>query len=351
MTEITKNVEKAGQGRSKWRRVFGGLVILLVALMVLGLGYQAIAMHQDRRQTPPPGELVDVGGYQLHIHCVGTGSPTVILEAGLGDNYLTWNLVQEQIAQSSRVCAYDRAGLGWSDPAPQALERSQVAQSLHTLLSNADIQGPYVLVGHSAGGLYVRVFAEQYPQEVAGMVLVDADNENQFSRLPQALVQSTVDSYAGLAQTLSLVRALAPFGVVRIFGLSASFAASDPVFDVLGPEGQQMLIAIYSRTNISQAIKREFETEVLNVRETGSLQKLGDIPLTVLAKSGDDPEGVDAKTIAEGNQIMLDLQQELADLSTNGRLVIVEDTGHYIQIDQPESVITAVKEMVETLQK
>ena len=154
------------------------LLALLIALAGIGASYEAIMEAGDATRYPPPGTLVDVGGYRLHLHCVGEGSPTVIMEAGGGGNVLHWMLVQPAIAQSTRVCAYDRAGMGWSEPGPLPRTPQQIVAELHTLLSTASIPGPYILVGHSIGGKYARLYASQYPHDVVGLVLVDARHEN-----------------------------------------------------------------------------------------------------------------------------------------------------------------------------
>jgi pimeloyl-ACP methyl ester carboxylesterase len=150
---------------------------------------------RDAERYPAPGQQVDVGGYRLHIQCVGEGSPTVLLDAGLGGFSLDWSLVQPELAANNRVCAYDRAGYGWSDPGPQPRTPSHIADELHTMLVNAGVQGPYVLVGHSAAGKHVRFYATRYPQDVVGMVLVEARHESvDANRSPQALLPSTSSS-------------------------------------------------------------------------------------------------------------------------------------------------------------
>jgi pimeloyl-ACP methyl ester carboxylesterase len=128
--------------------------------------------------------MVDMGGHRLHIDCVGQGSPTVILESGLGNMSADWANVQPEVAKTTRVCTYDRAGTGWSEPGPEPRDPQQIARELHTLLGNARIDGPYVLVGQSFGGLYVRMYAARFPQEVEGMVLVDASHPDMWTRLP-----------------------------------------------------------------------------------------------------------------------------------------------------------------------
>ena len=158
------------------------LVFLILSLITLAAG--AIAKSNLAKQNPAPGQLVDVGGYKLHINCMGKGSPTVILESGQGDYSLTWAYVQPQIAKITRVCSYDRAGLGWSDPSPNPRTASKQVEELHTLLVNSAVQGPYVLVGHSRGGMLVRMYAHNYPNEVISMVLVDSLHEERFIRNP-----------------------------------------------------------------------------------------------------------------------------------------------------------------------
>jgi pimeloyl-ACP methyl ester carboxylesterase len=143
--------------------------------------------------------MVDVGGYRLHLYCTGEGSPTVILEAGGGNPWLSWYQVQPQVAQFTRVCSYDRAGLGWSDPSPKPRTTKVIADELHTLLHNAGITAPFVLVGHSLGGLDARMFASQYPSEAVGMVLVDSSHPDQDDRFPpdaQKLGAATTPSFA-----------------------------------------------------------------------------------------------------------------------------------------------------------
>ena len=155
-----------------------------------------------------------MGGYQLHIHCLGEGNPTVILEAALPGASAHWGWVQPDIATTTRVCAYDRAGMGWSDPGPEPRDAQTIASELHTLLDNARIEGPYVLVGHSFGGLYARMYTAQYPDEVAGMVLVDSTHPDQWTRLPPEVVAGAIPderllailrSWQGLASPACLV--------------------------------------------------------------------------------------------------------------------------------------------------
>ncbi|MSP21705.1 MAG: alpha/beta fold hydrolase [Dehalococcoidia bacterium] len=158
------------------------LLVALIALSVVGALWESRAEAIDVRTYPPPGVLVDVWWHRLHIVCVGTGSPTVVIDAGLGDWSTTWSLVQPEVAKSTRTCTYDRAGSGWSDPDPQPRVASAFARELHTLLARADEPGHYVLVGHSMGGLTMQLFAREYASEVAGLVLIESMNHEAPTR-------------------------------------------------------------------------------------------------------------------------------------------------------------------------
>ena len=160
-------------GRHWLRIIVRSVFILVILLAATGFVYENISEARDRRFHPMPGLRVDVGGYKLHINCTGQGTPMVVLDSGLGDSYVSWMKVQPQIAKFTRVCYYDRAGLGYSDNSPLPRTSKVMAEELHTLLHNAGVDPPYILVGHSMGGYNVRLFASLYRSEVAGMVLVE----------------------------------------------------------------------------------------------------------------------------------------------------------------------------------
>ena len=172
-----------GRGCLLW---LGAGLAALLGLLLVGYMFEPGAEAADAKAYPPPGELVDIGGYRLHINCTGSGSPTVVIDAGWGDWSTAWGFVQPEVAKTTRVCTYDRAGTGWSDAGPLPRDATQFAKELHTLLQNAHIPGPYVLAGHSLGGLPVRVFAGTYPAEVAGVVLIDSMTPQQFTQAPAA---------------------------------------------------------------------------------------------------------------------------------------------------------------------
>jgi pimeloyl-ACP methyl ester carboxylesterase len=155
----------------------------MYALCALGAGYETIREARDRRIVAP-GQLVDVGGHRLHLRCAGSGTPTVLLQSGLGETAAYWGWISPAIARDTRVCVYDRRGRGWSDPVSVAQDGGAVAADLHTLLVRDNVPGPFVLVGHSSGAQYVRIFARRYPDQVAGMVLLDGQPAEAFQGLP-----------------------------------------------------------------------------------------------------------------------------------------------------------------------
>ena len=164
-------LKRRGRGCVSW---LGWVAVLMIGLIVFGYFYEPWAEARDAKAYPPPGQLVDVGGYRLHMNCTGSGSPTVVIESGWGDSSAAWGWVQPEVAKTTRVCAYDRAGMGWSDASPRPRTAREFAKDLHTLLEKVNEPGPYVLVGHSLGGYTVLVYAHDYPDEVSGLVLVDA---------------------------------------------------------------------------------------------------------------------------------------------------------------------------------
>jgi pimeloyl-ACP methyl ester carboxylesterase len=292
-------------------RVLLGLVITLLVLCAVGVVYQTIATELDKRIYPAPGQLVDVGGYRLHLYCTGTtikGSPTVILEQGGGGMALAWFLVQPEVAKTTRVCAYDRAGLGWSEPGPQPRNGQAIARDLHTLLNTADIPGPYVLAGHSYGGLFVRAYAVQYPSDVAGLVLLDAAHADQWTRTPQG--QAT---YKSDSQNYERARYGARLGLFRL--VSLPFATPPPA---LSAQQQAEYRALTDPTQYWDSV----EAESRAIGETMALvhdARLGDLPVMVVTAGNN-------LTNLEGQWAIY--QRELAALSTNSAHVVVESADH-----------------------
>ncbi len=344
VAEVTQSLPNK-RGYLWWaKRIVISILVLFSVLVGTTLLLGAQAKADLIAKYPPLGQMVDVGGYRLHINCTGSGSPTVIMEAGLGEPSLMWALVQPQVSTTTRVCVYDRAGLGWSDPSPNPRTANIMVEELHTLLKNANIEGPYLMVGHSTGGMLVRLYTHSYPSEVAGMVLVDAQHEDQFSRLPTEIQQNLKAMFAQDNQTLSLFRAVIASGIgalVPAIGAEAdnpqlpspareafsAMALSDPKF-------------IEAKTAEQDAI---FESSA-EVR-AAHITSLGNIPLVVLYRGIEDSP-MPGMTLEENKQRWLGLQTELAALSPQGKLVLAEQSGHHIQLDQPNLVIDAIKQVL-----
>ena len=320
-----------------------GRLLLTAALLVALLGgaswgVGAVAKSRLAAQYPAPGTLNDVGGYRLHLHCMGEGRPTVILEAGLNDFSVHWARVQPELATLARVCVYDRAGLGWSEHSPAARTSATMIDELHTLLARAGITGPYILVGHSFGGLLMRLYAQRYPRDVAGVVLIDAAHHAQLDRV--VALRTAVDQAHSQFRTLAIVSAS---------GLLALSPATIPNRGL--PEGA---LAQYRAI---LATTRYFETAATETRalehnfaavRAAEPTSLGNLPLVVLSRGRREllPGASDADNDHYA-QAWSEMQAELAALSSNSTRITADQSGHDIHLQQPELVVRAVRQVVQ----
>jgi pimeloyl-ACP methyl ester carboxylesterase len=319
--------QRRGRGCLLW---LGGFVVVVLGLMLIGAVYEALAEAADVRAYPPPGQLVDVGGYRLHLNCTGTGSPTVVIEAGLGDWSASWSSwVQPEVAKTTRVCTYDRAGMGYSEAGPLPRTAEQFVKELHTLLQNAGIPGPYVLVGHSMGGLPVRVFIHEYVTDVAGVVLIESMNPRQAK--PAAA--DTASPAATYSSGFSILTLPARIGLVRVLAGPLGLKSG------LSPEVQQ----IYTAFSVTP---RAFQTQLDEGRgmpesfvQAGAVKTFGDVPLIVLSR-GLDPD-----------QDWQAMQTELLELSAHSQQLMADKSGHNIQLDQPDAAAAAITKMVAQLRR
>ena len=286
------------------------LSIVIFVFAITGMIYQTAATESDQRKYPPPGVLVNVDGYKMHIYCMGEGSPTIILDHVGGGSSLDWSLIQPKLAQHTRVCAYDRAGFGWSDynPAPRTME--QQVHELHELLQGANEQGSYILVGHSYGARVDRVYAAQYPDEVTGMVLMDAGILADDPRYPTEL-------HSGAEAENNMLRAarwLSPFGLVRLTQPLMDL----PTYDL--PEEARLSIASFSTSpRYFQSLLAQGDSMPTVLREEREVTSLGDIPLLVLTAT--EPDDAVRKIWSQANI-------EMAALSANGSYQIVNGATH-----------------------
>ena len=279
------------------------------ALCALGGSYQTVRELFDRRTHSAPGQLVDVGGHRLHLHCVGSGTPTVILESGLGRGCGVLGMDLHRCRTRNQSMRYDRAGRGWSDSASAPKDGLAVATDLHILLDRAQVPGPFVLVGHSSGAQYVRIFAGRYPEQVAGMVLLDGQPAEAFESLP-----SYPAFYSGFRRISALLPSLARLGVGRLV-YHADFAN-------LPAQAREMQRLNYSSARLYRSLRDEFAELPTSLDQARSFQNLGDRPLVVVTAARDALAG------------WLPLQDRMATLSTNSSHRVVPYTHDALVTDQ-----------------
>ncbi|PSN20625.1 alpha/beta hydrolase [filamentous cyanobacterium CCP5] len=330
------------RSRQWLQRSLAGLTAATMALAAAGAAYQQVQTAQDRKQFPAPGELVSIGDHRLHIHAMGShhSGPTIVLESGLGLPSAAWAWVQPEVAEFARVVSYDRAGLGWSDNDHAPVDAPETAEQLYALLKAAEVPGPYILVGHSIGGLFVRQFADLYPDEVAGLVMVDVSHPDQMARLPKPAVDMQLNAFKLYQASPWLAR----FGILRATNLHGRLLQSH----LLPPTAQAAIEAFYSTVGHTQAMSQETQQwEVITgqVRGTGDL---GRRPLVVL--SGDPAVEPDqAHWLAEWQA----LHAELAELSTQGEHRLIEGADHnslLLNSDHAPAVVNAIRDVVAQVQ-
>lgn len=307
------------------------LVQLLVIVLVAGRIYEVMAERRDDKRLPPPGQLFEVDGHTMHIHCQGQGSPTIVVEQGNGAQALAWSEVNESLSHLSRTCAYDRAGMGYSEPASGPTSAAVIAQNLQKLLQAAEITDDLVLVGWSAGGLYQREFYAQFPERVKGMVLVDSAHEQQSQRLPSVGAAESFDP-------ATLYQYLAPFGGLRLSGrVEQQFANS-----TLSPSIRDRLIAVNLKSHMYRTLLAESEGFDAELAQSRTPPSLNDLPLIVITAGKPDDS-----FMQENLQLWNELQEELKNLSSNSKRIIAENSPHAIHRFEPGLIVDAVAQVLE----
>ncbi len=315
-----------------------GLVAGAAVLLLAALAYQAIGRACDRRKFPPPGRLVPVGSHRLHVLEAGAGEPAVVFDAGLPGTSLGWCYVQPEVAKFARTVSYDRAGLGWSDRGPQPRTTRQIVAELRAVLANAGIAPPYVLVGHSFGGFTARLFAHNYPHEVAGMVLVDSIHPGEW-------LEPDAETLRKMAAGVRLARRtawLARLGGMRFYFWLIARRAVTPVapgdwiasLQKMPRELLPALRAIWSQGKPYDTLADQIESLRESAAQVAEAGALGDVPLVVLSAGNSDEKRIREHAAA-------------ARLSSRGVHLVAHDSGHWVQLDQPGLVVTAIRQVVE----
>ena len=301
-----------------------GLPLLLLALanVIPSARAGGAPAVGDLNPNRPPGIMVDVGGYRLHILCRGSGpGPSVILDAGLGGFSMDWWFVQEQLATDHRVCAYDRAGYGWSDPGPSPRVTEQIADELEALLRGAQVPPPYVLVGHSFGGYNMEYYAATHPQQVAGLVLVDASHPDQEQRLPAVPAEA------------------------EHFGTLVTYFDPREMQVHFPKDTWSAMGALMGSSKAMSTQRREFANFAVSAAQVKSVGSLPHVPLVVISRGlrvwPETPLG-DALEHA-----WAELQTDLAASIPGGRQIHAEHSGHLVHLDQPDLVAGAVREVLQ----
>jgi len=323
--------------------------ILLVLALGAGALYQFIGSMRSARTYAPPGRMIAVDGRRLHIVCAGDGTPTVVFESGVAASSLSWSRVLPSVAAFTRACAYDRAGLGWSDSPSAPCTLARINGELRDLLRTAAVPGPYVLVGHSFGAFLVCAYASRYPDDVAGLVLLDPPSEWHDTTPTQArLIWGGIQlsRIGGLLARLGVVRACLAFlsggapGVprtfVKIFGPQVARTLERLVGEVrkLPPDVHPIVQALWCQPKCFRAMADYLGAFDETAAFVAGLTRLSDIPFVVVSCGDQPPETVAA-------------HRSLARLSSRGRHLMAATSGHWIPFDDPDLVVSTIREVVD----
>ncbi|WP_147534337.1 alpha/beta hydrolase [Bacillus marasmi] len=322
-------------------KFFKGLLALCLMLTLTGILYESISSYIGVKNNLAPGKLIDAGEFKLHLHQQGEGGPTIILEGGSAASSASWGEIPKELSKTATVITYDRGGYAWSDKAKTERTGENIVKELYTVLKKENIEGPYILVGHSLGGMYTRLFAQTYPDEVAGIVLLDARTED-FSKRTEAIFREAgVDELSIGTSNQYVLTVLKLTGVIRVLD---HFDALDVNTDENG-----RMINIELRPKAFQAINEEL-SYLTQLEDSIRNQALGDIPITIITRGiaiDATPFGLTKEQSDKMEEIWQDEQQKMLRLSTNSKILTAKNSGHAVMDDEPELVVMAIMDMIE----
>ena len=329
-------------GTGTTRSPFKWIALTAVALIVVGVIYERVGERGDSRSIPRVGRSIDIGGRSINLSCAGNGSPTVILDSGAGEPGYSWTNIQAQLASLTQVCWFDRAGEGWSDPGPYPRTCETIAHDLHAVLGRAQVSPPYVYAGHSFGGLDARVYNGLYPQEIAGMVLIDAAHEDEPRRAPKFMLGHTLPR--PLWRPLHYVaQGFYRVGLIRLLKGSPSLPRERQA------TGSEIVSALRQQPKAVAALA-DYVANPEDYAEAAASQGMGDKPLIVLTAGRPWPPSgnaeIDREAAAYKRAWIHEIQPKLLRLSTRGKQIVVTSSGHGIPDEAPDVVVNAIREVV-----
>ena len=323
-----------------------------ILILLAGRVYQRVGTMRDLRRHPAPGKMVNVGSHRLHLLTGGEGKLTVIFESGLMSTELTWTGIQAEISKTASTVCYDRAGLGWSDPGPMPRDADQIVSELHRLLEGSCIPPPYVLVGHSFGGLTTRLFAARYPEEVAGLVLLDPvvsgewnpvteHNRRRIRTGARILRRAATLSRWGILRFVSfLLRSAAkPLAepLVRLMSKGApkgDGTTKSPLFWNLPASERALAPVFWVQPKFTETIASQLENLPRSAGQVAVTRSLEDKPIIVISASDTPPHRLEEQIATAG-------------LSSRGKHLVAKESSHWVMVDQPELVLQAIREVLE----
>jgi pimeloyl-ACP methyl ester carboxylesterase len=316
-----------------WKRRVVLVSVGIVSGILLSAAYNTFENWNLNRLHPVPGKFYVVDGFLMHMYCIGNAAPTVILESGLGNDWLIWQKVQSQISKTNRVCSYDRAGIGWSSARSGSRGALAIAQQLEALLRVAGIHEPLVLVGHSAGGLYARAFAGIFPKKVVGLILIDAPSPEAFHELPSpALRKKLIAERHREAPWLYFKVAT---GISRLLGGYCNPNTSQRILAVEG-----LARAEDCRSSYINSWLGEWDDFESSAEQVSKLPCCDSIPLVVVSQDSGSSNSSERKG---GGSTWDSVQQQLTHLSSRGKRIIAKNSGHYVMVDRPDVVLDALQ--------